>query len=363
MPVRIVDRLPEPTTESRAIIVHARSLEMFERLGWTIAQTETERILTKGLAEYSITVERGVALAGLTQHEYGGRVVLEHADETHESAGTGWLVGADGGHSRTRQMVGSALAGKFKGEKFLMGDVNAAHDLDPHTMYTFFSPHDGPLLVFPMQGDRLRLIANTSTDEQRTATQEWLQQVVEERAEHPIRIRDARWLTVCEVHHAQVPEYRVGRVVLAGDAAHVHSPAGGQGMNTGIQDAHDLAWKLALVSTGQARPAMLDSHHAERHPVGAQVIRFASTLTRVGTLAEPVAQKLRYKGCTCSPASPRSARRWPTARRRPPSRTGRARSWSRTGAAATCTPATTSPQPARSCARRSPKHTSTCCSP
>ncbi|MGF1425804.1 FAD-dependent monooxygenase [Kitasatospora sp. LaBMicrA B282] len=335
VPVRIVDRLAEPTTESRAIVVHARSLEVFERLGLvdeliragvrttamemhadgevvarialdlvdspfpysvTIAQTETERILTKALAEHGVTVEREVTLTGLTQDEHGAQVVLEHADGRQETVSTGWLVGADGGHSQARHLVGSALAGTFKGEKFLMGDVNADHDLDPHSMYTFFAPHDGPLLVFPMEGDRLRLIANIATDEERTATQEWLQQVVDERAERPIRIRDSRWLTVFEVHHAQVPEYRVGRVLLAGDAAHVHSPAGAQGMNTGIQDAHNLAWKLALVSAGQAGPALLDSYHAERHPVGAQVIQFASTLTRAGTIVNPIAQKLRNKG-------------------------------------------------------------------
>ncbi|WP_078911624.1 FAD-dependent monooxygenase [Streptomyces sp. NRRL WC-3742] len=335
VPVRIVDRLAEPTTESRAIMVHARSLEMFERLGLvdelirngvrttamemhsdgevvarialdlvdspfpfsvTIAQTETERILTKALDEHGVSVEREVTLTGLTQDEHGVQAVLEHADGRRETVGTGWLVGADGGHSQARKLVGSALAGRFKGEKFLMGDVNADHELDPHSMYTFFSPHQGPLLVFPMEGDRLRLIANIATDDGRTATQEWLQQVVDERAERPIRIRDARWLTVFEVHHAQVPEYRVGRVLLVGDAAHVHSPAGGQGMNTGIQDAHNLAWKLALVHSGQAPATLLDSYHAERHPVGAQVIQFAGTLTRVGTLANPIAQKLRNKG-------------------------------------------------------------------
>jgi 2-polyprenyl-6-methoxyphenol hydroxylase-like FAD-dependent oxidoreductase len=335
VPVRIVDRLAEPTTESRAIVVHARSLEMFERLGLaeklidagvrttamemhadgavvarialdlvdspfpfsvTIAQTETERILTEALAEQGVTVEREVSLADLTQDEHLVHAVLEHADGRRETVSTSWLVGADGGHSQARKLVGSALAGKFQGEQFLMGDVNADHDLAPHSMYTFFAPHDGPLLVFPMEGDRLRLIANIPTDEQRPATQEWLQQVVNERTERPIRIRDSRWLTRFEVHHAQVPEYRVGRVLLAGDAAHVHSPAGAQGMNTGVQDAHNLAWKLALVGTGQAGPALLDSYHAERHPVGAAVIQFARTLTRVGTLANPIAQKLRNKG-------------------------------------------------------------------
>ncbi|MFE9426083.1 FAD-dependent monooxygenase [Kitasatospora sp. NPDC006697] len=335
VPVRIVDRLAEPTTESRAIVVHARSLEMFERLGLvdeviragvrttamemhadgevvarialdlvdspfpysvTLAQTETERILTEALAGHGVTVEREVTLTGLTQDEHGVEATLEHADGSRETAVTGWLVGADGAHSRARHLVGSALAGTFKGERFLMGDVNAGHGLDPHSMYTFFSPQDGPLLVFPMEGDRLRLIANIAADEERTATLEWLQQVVDERAGQPIRIRDARWLTVFEVRHAQVPQYQVGRVLLAGDAAHVHSPAGAQGMNTGVQDAHNLAWKLALVSRGEAGPGLLASYHAERHPVGAEVVRFATALTRAGTITNPLLQKVRNKG-------------------------------------------------------------------
>ncbi|MFE0462226.1 FAD-dependent monooxygenase [Kitasatospora sp. NPDC058965] len=335
VPVRILDRLAEPTTESRAILVHARSLELFERLGLaeqveaagvrttamelhsagevlarveldlvdsvfpysvTIAQTETERILTEALAGHGVTVERGVELTGLTQDDGGVRAVLTHADGHEETATTGWLVGADGGHSRTRHLAGSALRGSFTGEKFLMGDVDAEHDLDPHTMYTYFTAHDGPLMVFPMVGERLRLIAQIPTEEQREASLEWLERVVDERAERPIRISRARWLTTFEVHHAQVPQYRVGRVLLAGDAAHVHSPAGGQGMNTGIQDAHNLGWKLALVSRGEAGPGLLDSYHAERHPVGEQVIRFAHALIKAGTLANPVAQKLRNKG-------------------------------------------------------------------
>jgi 2-polyprenyl-6-methoxyphenol hydroxylase-like FAD-dependent oxidoreductase len=335
VPVRIVDRLAAPTTESRAILVHARSLEMFERLGLagqveaagvrttamemhsagrlltrieldlvdsrfrysvTIAQTETERILAQALAGHGVTVEREVTLTGLTQDEHGVQAVLEHADGSRETVATGWLVGADGGHSTARRLVGSALAGKFQGEDFLMGDVDAEHELDPHSMYTFFCPHDGPLVAFPMVGDRMRLIAQVPVGEQRTATQEWLQQVVDARADRPIRIRRSHWLTTFEVHHAQVPHYRVGRVLLAGDAAHVHSPAGGQGMNTGVQDAHNLAWKLALVAGGEAGPGLLDSYHAERHPVGAQVIQFAAALNRVGTLANPIAQQLRNTG-------------------------------------------------------------------
>ncbi|MEY9872572.1 2-polyprenyl-6-methoxyphenol hydroxylase-like FAD-dependent oxidoreductase [Streptacidiphilus sp. MAP12-33] len=332
VPVRIVDRLEAPTTESRAILVHSRSLEMLDRIGLvdeviasgvrtdamelhanggklarielgvvdspypysvTTAQTETERILTAALATHGVTVDRGVTLTALTQDDSGVRATVRHADGHEEELTGSWLVGADGGHSEVRHQIGAALAGSFKGERFLMGDVNATHDLDPHTMYTFFSPHDGPLLVFPMRGDRVRLIAQVATTADGPATVEWLQRVVDERSDQPIAIRDTRWLTTFDIHHAQVPQYRAGRVFLAGDAAHIHSPAGGQGMNTGIQDAFNLGWKLALAATGEAGPALLDSYHAERHPVGAKVIEFTTQLTRVGTVANPIVQKLR----------------------------------------------------------------------
>ncbi|MEC3995084.1 FAD-dependent monooxygenase [Actinacidiphila sp. DG2A-62] len=334
VPVRVIDKLEEPTDESRAILVHARSLEMFETIGVveeliaagvrtdamelrsegrtvarvgfgvvdspfpysvTIAQTDTERILTEALARHGVTVDRGVTLTGLDQDASGVRARVRRPDGSEDVLAGSWLVGADGAHSDVRHLVGSALAGSFTGERFLMGDVHAAHDLDPHTMYTYFSRHDGPLLAFPMKGDRMRLIAQVPSDAVGPATQEWLQEVVDQRSDRRLRIKDSLWLTTFEVHHAQVPQYRVGRVFLAGDAAHVHSPAGGQGMNTGTQDAFNLGWKLALAAGTQAAEgrALLDSYHAERHPVGAKVIEFTTDLTRVGAFTSPVAQKLR----------------------------------------------------------------------
>jgi hypothetical protein len=104
-----------------------------------------------------------------------------------------------------------------------------------------------------------------------------------------VKVRNPRWLTYFEIHHAQVARYRHGRVLLAGDAAHIHSPAGAQGMNTGIQDAANLAWKLALVVRGRADPELLDTYHDERHPVGAEVVRMTTALTDVGTASGPEA--------------------------------------------------------------------------
>jgi hypothetical protein len=114
-------------------------------------------------------------------------------------------------------------------------------------------------------------------------TKDELQQIIDERI-GGVTITTPHWLTCFEIHHGQVPSYRFGRVFLAGDAAHIHSPAGGQGMNTGMQDAFNLCWKLAMVIKGDAGDALLDSYHAERHPVGKSVIGFTSALTRIGTL-------------------------------------------------------------------------------
>jgi 2-polyprenyl-6-methoxyphenol hydroxylase-like FAD-dependent oxidoreductase len=328
VPVRIIDKLPAPTTESRAILVHSRSLEMFDRMGVvdalmatgvrthtmrmrtdgreiahldfagvdstypfsiTTAQTETERVLTERLQQLGVLVERGAELTGLSQDASGVHATVARADGTSEGISATWVVGADGGHSRVRELVKTRLAGSFKGELFLLGDVEGKHDLDPSSMYTYFAP-DGPLLVFPMRGNRMRLIAQVESSGE--PTQERLQRIVDERG-GPIAITESHWVTEFEIHHAQVPAYRHGRVFLAGDAAHVHSPAGGQGMNTGMQDAFNIMWKIAETNAGRGGDRLLDSYHAERHPVAAKVIEFSTRLTTAGTLDHAATRWIR----------------------------------------------------------------------
>lgn len=327
---RIVDQLSAPTTESRAVVVHARSLEMMDALGGSLVdelratgvvttgvqfhgakrtvarfsfdgvdsthpfsittpQTETERILTRRLNELGATIERGVQLTGVDQSESGVRVHLANEAGT-ETLEVGWVVGCDGARSTVRHQVGEKLVGSFHGERFLMGDVeaDADSDLDRSSMQMYLGAADGPGVVFPMAGTRARVIVEIdSAGEAPPATLDWLQRVVDERR-MGLRLRDPHWLTTFDIHHAQVPRYRVGRVLLAGDAAHVHSPAGGQGMNTGMQDAFNLGWKLALVAGGTLAPTdaewLIDSYQAERHPVAARVITFSTGMTKVGTL-------------------------------------------------------------------------------
>ena len=330
--VRLIDRRTRPTEESRAIIVHARSLEMMERIGTVdaliasgvqlsalemhadgellghvelgsvdspypfslaTAQTETERVLTERLEELGVTIDRGVELVGLEQDNHEVRSALRHADGSEEMFVSSWIVGADGSHSAVRDQVGTKLEGSFKGETYLLGDVEADYDFDRRAAHTCFSPTHGPLVVFPMLGERLRLIAQIdSSDADVTPTLEQLQLICDHQGAG-IRLHASHWLTVFEIHHAQVPEYRFGRAFLAGDSAHIHSPALGQGMNTGMQDAFNLGWKLALALSGQAAPGLLDSYNQERHPVAAKVIKQTTTVTKAGSLPHKLQRNLR----------------------------------------------------------------------
>jgi 2-polyprenyl-6-methoxyphenol hydroxylase-like FAD-dependent oxidoreductase len=324
--VRVIDKLAQPTDQSRAIAVHARSLDMFDRMGivdkmvstgikaiamqlyagrsklfriplggvdsafpftLTTAQTETERVLNDHLESLGVTVDRGVELVGLSQDDRAVHLTLRRDDGSTEQVSPSWVIGADGGHSNVRKMVGTKLAGSFVGERFLLADVDAEHTLDLDAMHTFFSP-DGPVVVLPMAGGRMRFLAEVhdapGTPINMNPTQDELQTILDRRI-GGIRVVHSHWLTSFEIHHARVPAYRWGRVFLAGDAAHIHSPAGGQGMNTGMQDAFNLAWKLAAVIGGQAGQTLLDSYEAERIPVADGVIAFTDRLTRAGTLA------------------------------------------------------------------------------
>ncbi|MGA9494099.1 MAG: FAD-dependent monooxygenase [Mycobacterium sp.] len=323
--VRVIDKLAQPTDQSRAVAVHARSLDMFDRMGivdemlatgikavamqlyaggrelfrvplgevdsafpftLTTAQTETERVLGERLQSLGVTVERGVELVALSQDDEGVHLTLQNGGST-ERVSASWVIGADGAHSAVRKLVGTKLSGSFVGERFLLGDVEAEHSLDLEAMHTFFAP-DGPVVVLPMRDARMRFLAEVhdapGVAMNMNPTQDELQTILDQRI-GGIRLVRSHWLTSFEIHHARVPAYRWGRVFLAGDAAHIHSPAGGQGMNTGMQDVFNLAWKLAAVINGDAGDTLLDSYEAERAPVADSVIAFTNRLTKAGTLS------------------------------------------------------------------------------
>ncbi len=170
-------------------------------------------------------------------------------------------------------------------------------------------------LVFPISPGRYRLLADlppSGAEHPPTPTLEQVQALVDRRGPAGSHLFDPIWLAGFRINGRKVASYRHGRVFLAGDAAHIHSPAGGQGMNTGMQDAVNLAWKLALVERGSCRDSLLDSYSPERSYVGDQVLKGAERLTSVATLKNPVAQRLRNLVGHVMLGLPPWRTRWPT---------------------------------------------------
>jgi len=343
--VRLVEKLAAPSPLSRAIALHARTLEVLEELGVAerfvqagvryrrarlfagpssgsvgepivetsfdeldtaypfalgLPQDVTERLLTELLATRGGQVERGVELVELTQDARGCRATLSQG-EVVECA---WVVGCDGAHSKVRKALGLTFAGETNPERFWLADVKAAWDLPRDGITSFFGP-DGVLACFPLPDDRWRLIFSLgpATDgEPRDPTLAEVEGLASARAGRAAGLSDPAWLGAFRINTRQVAAYRVGRAFVAGDAAHIHSPVGGQGMNTGLQDAHALAWRLALVvrnhvsgaaAPGGAADRLLDSWSSERHAIGAAMLRATALATTVGTLRAPLARAVR----------------------------------------------------------------------
>jgi 2-polyprenyl-6-methoxyphenol hydroxylase-like FAD-dependent oxidoreductase len=329
--VRIVDASPEPTKLSKAIAVHARSLEIFDDLGLVdelidagtkiggitvsaagetlvsaelgdlptryayvlcVAQSETEAVLARRLEKHGVRVERESKLVSFRQDGTGVTATLA-TKNGEEKVRAAWLVGADGAHSAVRKQLEIPFEGSTYEERFLLADVAIEGHLRDDR-FTIFFAEDGVLALFPMRDKRFRVIALVAENHGEDApTLDEIGTIVARRSGLPVKVSDARWLAQFRVHCRQVARYRDDRVFLAGDAAHIHSPVGGQGMNTGLHDAHNLAWKLALVHRGDARDLLLDSYEHERHAIGAAILRDTDAATRAITLRHPVAQSVR----------------------------------------------------------------------
>jgi 2-polyprenyl-6-methoxyphenol hydroxylase-like FAD-dependent oxidoreductase len=330
--VRMVERLREPDPHSRALALHARSLEILDDLDVAdeliargvrckgvaiyangnaivrasledletrfpfvliLPQSESELVLANRLSALGGTIERGTELVGYEQHDDGVIAQLRSAagDETVRAS---WLVGCDGAHSTVRKLAGLEFRGSAYDDRFLLGDVAIEWDVPGDQVTTFFGT-SGVAVCFPLPGKRWRVVVTAAPDDtsEEPPTPILLETLLAERSGLALRLSEPGWLARFRIHARQVARYRVGRVFLAGDAAHFHSPFGGQGMNTGMQDAHNLAWKLALGQRGGAHATLLDSYQVERHPIATQILRGTDAMTRVATLRNPVARAVR----------------------------------------------------------------------
>jgi 2-polyprenyl-6-methoxyphenol hydroxylase-like FAD-dependent oxidoreductase len=337
VPVRLIDRNPEPTQTSKALVVWSRTLELMDRMGCTqafldkglraqratmrsggrvlghtdfdeiasaynfalmIPQSDTEALLAEHLSRLGVAVERQVELTGFVDQNDKVEATLRHADGKEEVFHTPWLIGCDGAHSAVRHGLAVEFRGSAQGDDWMLADVRLEGDgAPPGDEIATYLHRDGPFVIFPIPGGRARVIATVGktdpTHPRADPTLADVQGMIDSRTGGGFRPSDPVWLSNFRINERKVSDYRLGRAFLAGDAAHVHSPAGGQGMNTGMQDALNLAWKMAMVMRGQADASLLESYSPERTLVGDMVLRNASLLTDVGTLSNPAAQGLR----------------------------------------------------------------------
>jgi 2-polyprenyl-6-methoxyphenol hydroxylase-like FAD-dependent oxidoreductase len=329
---RIIDQGDGVTLQARAIGVHARTLEVLDMMGlaerfiergqvvrqlrWysqgkhlvslefarsgsrfgmllDLPQDQTERLLRARIAELGGVVENRTELTGLT----AGPDVVTAAVRDRSGRGVitaEYVVGCDGAHSRVRRELGLTFHGHPYPQDWLLADVVMDWDLREDAAHAFFRPDGLPAILFPMRGHRWRLtLPFAGSRSGQVPTLEEIQQLTDQRMPRPVTVSDPTWLANFRCHRRSASAYRRGRVLLAGDAVHIHTPAGGQGMNTGIMDAHNLGWKLALVVAGRAPDAVLDSYGTERLPVARDVLELTHTLVRYGTISNPVKRRVR----------------------------------------------------------------------
>ena len=305
--LRIIDKAAEPGATSRALAVHARTLEFDRQFGlaealiaqgqefvaanlWVrgkrraravfgdmgkglspypyiliLPQDEHERILIDRLRETGIEVERRVEVAGFDDD--GGRVLahLRGPDGHQETCEAAYLAGCDGARSAVRHALGIGFPGGTYAHVFYVADVEASGPVITGELHVALDDSDF-LAIFPMKGtNRARLVGTVQRGAEDDARRlSWEDVSAGAIGRLGIEVARVNWFSTYHVHHRVADGFRKGRVFLAGDAAHIHSPVGGQGMNTGIGDAVNLAWKLAAVVHGSAAPPLLDSYEPER---------------------------------------------------------------------------------------------------
>ena len=335
VPFRIIDRLEDRSRESRALGVQARTLELLQtlKLGESlvargnastrlvlhvaarpvaeaslgdigakdtrfpfvlfVSQAETEELLAEHLRARGVTIERGIELVDAEPGAGHVRCTIMHSDGREEIVRASYLVGCDGAHSTVRRIAGIPFGGGTYPQSFVLGDVEAEGSITPGAINAFVG--SGVAIFFPLgRPATWRVIAMTTdgsnaagkdaTDRDELSLSE-LQAMVDVPTSASVRVRDPAWITRFRLHHRQTTRYRAGRIFLAGDAAHIHSPVGAQGMNTGIQDAWNLGWKLALVAWGAADPRLLDTYDSERWPVGHFLLRYTDRAFGIFTSA------------------------------------------------------------------------------
>jgi len=334
--VRIIDKAPEAGTTSRALAVQARTLELYQQLdlaravvdagvkvaavnlwvsGARVAraplmdighgsspfpfpliypQDAHEQLLVDRLAALGVPVERRTELASFELRPDGVSALLRRADGTEERCDASYLAGCDGAHSKVREGLGIGFPGGTYEHMFYVADAQATGPVADHELHVDLDSSDF-IAVFPMKGEhRIRLIGSVRVPlagDQRAPTFDDVSAAPI--AQMKIEIGKVNWFSTYRVHHRVALSFRRERAFLLGDAAHIHSPVGGQGMNTGIGDAVNLAWKLAAVLREEASPRLLDSYEPERIAFARRLVATTDRAFTIVTKSGPLAAFVR----------------------------------------------------------------------
>ncbi|MCX6408603.1 MAG: FAD-dependent monooxygenase [Propionibacteriales bacterium] len=328
--VRIIDAAPEGAATSRAAVIHARTLEVLDEIGVAarileegvivpdftvrdrgrtlahidfrslrtpypftlmLSQARTEEILDTVLHEHGCRVERGVEFVSFAAPGSGERALLRHQDGTLETVAARFVIGADGLRSRVRQERAIAFDGEEYPASFVLADVSLSWPLPTAEVQLFFA-EQGLVVIAPLPGGRHRIVA-TMDDAPAQPTVADLQRILDDRGPGQAVVHSVVWSSRFRVAHRLAERFRDGNVFLAGDAAHVHSPAGGQGMNLGIQDAIALADLLSDVVAGNRADEDLAEYERLRRVAAQRVIALTDRMTRLATLRSPVLRPVR----------------------------------------------------------------------
>jgi 2-polyprenyl-6-methoxyphenol hydroxylase-like FAD-dependent oxidoreductase len=330
VPVTLVEKRPHKTSNlSRAFVLHARTLEQLDARGLAdgleavgrpldslrlfgrlsielgtlpsrfnhllvIPQYEVEKALQRRAVEAGVDFRYDTELTALTQDADGVTVEVRTAEGETESLRAEYVVGTDGMRSAVRAAIDLPFPGHSVIRSVVLADVRLTEE--PENLLTVSAVGDAFAFLAPFGDGYYRVIAwNRARDvaDSEPLDLDEVREVTRLALGRDFGMRDARWMSRFHSDERQAPAYRVGRVFLAGDAAHVHTPAGGQGMNTGLQDSANLSWKLAAVIQGHADAALLDTYQAERHPVGKAVLRSSGGIVRLAMAKRPWTLALR----------------------------------------------------------------------
>ncbi|WP_217142722.1 FAD-dependent monooxygenase [Streptomyces sp. AC627_RSS907] len=330
IPVTVVEKRPPGISNlSRAFVLHARTLEQLDARGLAdelealgrpqdrlplfgglaldftalpsrfrhvlvIPQYEVEKVLLRRAREAGADIRYGTEMTALSQDADGVTVDVTGPGGEHERLRAAYVVGADGMRSAVRTAVGLPFPGRSVVRSVILADVRLA--APPEALLSANAVGDAFTFLGAFGDGYHRVVAwrrDRNTPDDAPVDLDEVREITRHVLGHDFGMHDPRWLSRFHSDERQAPAYRVGRVLLAGDAAHVHTPAGGQGMNIGLQDAANLSWKLAQVVDGHAPDALLDTYQAERHPVGRAALRSSGGMIRLVMARRPWTLALR----------------------------------------------------------------------